>query len=172
MSSLNTRMDFKQAQIDILDWLTEFVEKPNSQLNGWSPCPYARKARLDNEFEIRQGKIDPYTDLQGSTLDNKSVIAYVYDPKIFGPQEFNEQIRSVNHAFLIPRNIIALADHPDSPEEINGVLMNQGTWAIAFIQDLDKLDHFARLVAGQGYYDGWPEDYLQELFEGRTDPRS
>jgi hypothetical protein len=165
-------MNFEQAQIDILNWVTGFVERPNANLNNWPPCPYARKARLDSQFEIRPGIIDPYSDLMRADMGTRMVIAYVYDPKIIDADDFNQQVRAVNQAFLLPRNIIALADHPDDPEEINGVLMNQGTWAIAFIQPLDKLNHFARLIADKGYYEGWPEEYLKSLFEGRKDPRS
>ncbi len=165
-------MDFTQAQIDILAWITSFVERPNAALNGWPPCPYARKARLDGQFQIRQGRVDPYWDLMHAEMGDLMVIAYVYDPQQIDADTFNQQIRDVNTGFLLPRNTVALADHPDSPEEIQGVLMNQGTWAIAFLQHLDKLDHFARLIADRGYYEGWPEHYLQELFEGRQDPRT
>jgi len=164
-------MNFEQAQRDITNWVTGFVERPNARLDGWPPCPHARKARLDGQFEIRCGKVDPYTDLRSTELGDKLVLAYVYDPTKFTAKEFNEQIDSVNTGFLIPRNLLALADHPDHKEEIKGVIMNQGTWAIAFVQPLDKLNHFARLIAARGYYQGWPEQYLQELFVGREDPR-
>ena len=164
-------MNFEQAQIDVLNWITGFVEKPNAALNGWSPCPYARKARLDGELAFREGKTDPYTDLMHADLGDKTVIGYLYDPKNFTADEFNSAVARVNREFLIARDIIALADHPDDAEQVNGVLFNQGTWAIAFIQPLSKLNHFARLIAAKGYYDGWPEDYLQALFEGREDPR-
>ena len=165
-------MNFEQAQRDITNWVTGFVEKPNAALDGWPPCPHARKARIDGQFEIRPGRIDPYTDLKNTNMGEKMVIAYVYEPDQFTADEFDQQIQSVNRGFLIPRNMIGLADHPDSVENVKGVIMNQGTWAIAFVQPLDKLNHFARLIAGRGYYDGWPEDYLQALFEGREDPRS
>lgn len=165
-------MDFEQARSDILSWVVDFVEQPNAQLNGWAPCPYARKARLAGEFDIRPGAVDPYTDLQKASMDDWTVIAHVYDPNAFSAEEFDEQVRAVNQGFLIPNNMIALADHPGSKENINGVLMNQGTWAIVFVQPLDKLNHFARLIAGRGYYEDWPEDYLKALFEGREDPRS
>lgn len=165
-------MDFAQAQQDILHWITDFVERPNAALKGWPPCPYARKARLDGEFEIRPGRVDPYWDLMRADMGKLMVIAYVYDAGQIGADIFNQQVRAVNTGFLLPRNIVALADHPDSPEEIQGVLMNQGTWAIVFIQPLAKLNHFARLIADRGYYHNWPEDYLQELFAGREDPRS
>lgn len=164
-------MNFEQAQLDVLNWVTDFVERPNAQLNGWPPCPHARKARLDGQFEIRRGCIDPYTDLMRVDMGKRMVIAYVYEPERFTADEFNQQIQQVNRGFLIPKNIIGLADHPDDVENINGVIMNQGTWAIAFAQPLDKLNHFAQLIAGRGYYEGWPEEYLQTLFEGRKDPR-
>jgi hypothetical protein len=164
-------MNFEQAQRDITNWITGFVEKPNAKLNGWPPCPHARKARLDGQFEIRQGRVDPYTDLRHVEMGDKMVFAYVYEPDKFTAKEFNDQIQAVNAGFLVPRDIIALADHPDDKEEIMDVIMNQGTWTIAFVQPLSKLNHFAQLIAGRGYYNGWPEDYLKALFEFRKDPR-
>jgi hypothetical protein len=165
-------MDFVQAKQDVLNWITGFVEQPNPGLQGWPPCPYARKARLDRQLDLRPGIIDPYTDLQKIDLGEFMVIGYIYDPKDFTADEFNRQVRELNTGFLLGRDIIALADHPDDHEEINGVCMNQGTWAITFVQPLSKLNDFARLIAAKGYYDGWSEDYLAVLFEGREDPRS
>jgi len=165
-------MDFEQAKQDITDWVTSFVEKPNEQLAGWAPCPYARQARLKGQFDIRPGVIDPYTDLRQVELGDFMVIAFVYDAADFTADQFERQIRDVNSGFLVPRNILALADHPAAPEEVLGVQMNQGEYAIAFIQPLDKLNSFARAAARKGYYLGWPEDYLRALFEFREDPRS
>ena len=164
-------MDFVQAKQDVLNWITGFVEQPNPGLQGWPPCPYARKARLDHQLDLRPGIIDPYTDLQKIDLGEFMVIGYIYDPRDFTADEFNRQVRELNTGFLLSRDIIALADHPDDHEDINGVCMNQGTWAITFVQPLSKLNDFARLIAAKGYYDGWSEDYLAVLFEGREDPR-
>ena len=165
-------MDFSQAQRDILAWLTDFVEQPNAQLNGWPPCPFARRARLEGELDIREGRVDPYADLMHVEMGRFRVLAYVYDPKKFAAEEFNQQVQAVNTGFLIPRDIIALADHPEDVEDVRGVIMNQGVWALVFVQHLAELDHFARHIADRGYYEGWPEEYLQMLFEGRKDPRS
>ena len=165
-------MDFNQAQIDILLWITSFVERPNAELGGWPPCPYARRARLNGEFEIRQGKQDPYLDLQTIKMNEKTVVAYVYDPQHWEGAEFNALVDQVNQDFLVSRDLIALADHPRAPEVVRGVKFNQGNWAIVFVQPLTKLNEFARLLAGQGYYKDWPEDYLQGLFQHREDPRT
>ena len=165
-------MNFEQAQLDILAWVTGFVERPHPALSGWAPCPYARRARLEGKFEIWPGHIDPYTDLQHINIGELDVVALVYDPTEFEPEQFNQQITAVNQGFLRARDLLALADHPDSPEVVQGVTMNQGTWAIAFVQPLAKLNAHARMVAEKGYYKDWPEDYLRVLFEGREDPRS
>ena len=165
-------MHFEQAKIDILLWITGFVEQPHPALNGWPPCPHARRARLDGQFDIREGQIDPYTDLRSADMGDYLVIAYVYDSDSIDADRFNQQIEAVNRAFLIPKDIIALADHPDAPEDVLGVSMNQGTYAIAFIQPLTKLNAFARQIASKGYYQDWPEDYLQDLFQFREDPRA
>lgn len=164
-------MHFEQAKIDILLWITGFVEKPHPALNGWPPCPHARKARLDGQFDIRQGQIDPYTDLMKVEMEDFMVIAYVYDRDLMSAERFNQQVEAVNRGFLLSRDIIALADHPDAPEDVLGVRMNQGDYAIVFVQPLSKLNMFARQIAAKGYYDKWPEEYLNDLFQFREDPR-
>lgn len=164
-------MSAEQIKAEIIKWIVEFVEQPNADLNGWPPCPYARKARLDGMIDIRPGLVDPLTDLSATEMDTFDVIAYYYDPMDFSATEFDQLVQQLNCDFLSPRGLFALADHPEAPEVVNGVVMNQGMYAIVFLQDLNKLNHFARLLARQGYYNGWPEQYLKELFTGREDPR-
>lgn len=165
-------MDIVQARIDIINWITGFVEQPHPLLNGWPPCPFARRARLDGQLDIRAGRIDPYTDLHTVDMGEFMVIAYVYDADAIEAQRFEQQIDSVNRGFLVPRDLIALADHPGAQEQVRGVVMNQGTYAIAFVQSLSKLNVFAQQIAPKGYYQDWPEPYLQALFHHRRDPRS
>lgn len=165
-------MDFVQAKQDVINWITGFVEQPHPALNGWPPCPHARRTRQEGQLDLRVGVADPYTDLMNIELGRFEVIVMIYDPREFPAAEFRQQIQAVNTAFLVPRGLLALADHPDAPEIVNGVSMNQGQWAIAFVQRLGQLDAVAKTLAQRGYYHGWPESYLQELFEHRQDPRS
>jgi hypothetical protein len=162
-----------QARQDIESWIINFVEQPNPALAGWPPCPYARRARLDNTVHIRLG-IDVYTDLMALSRDQiepNEVIIYVYDPREWSYEKFHQELASVNSGFLLPKDIIALEDHPDDPEWVNGVCMNQGQYALAMCQSLKELDAKAKLMAEKGFYDSWPEEYLTALFENRKDPR-
>lgn len=166
-------MDIDTAKKQIEQWIQDFVEVPHPALGGWPPCPYARRARLDQEYDVRVG-IDPYYDLVNISrwgLGDKKVIVVVYDPTQWSYQQFNHSIESANRAFLLPKDLIALEDHPDDSEIVNGVCMNQGTYALALVQSLSDLNQKARAMARQGFYTTWPNDYLERLFLHREDPR-
>jgi hypothetical protein len=157
---------------DIEQWMTTFVEVPHPALGGWAPCPYARKARLDRDFEVRLGR-NPFEDLiavSHGTL-TKSVTIFVYDPEFHPYEQFHAEIEFANANHLVPKDMIALEDHPADPEIVNGVSMNQGTYALALVQSLSDLNVKAKTMAQKGFYNTWSEDYLQALFQHREDPR-
>lgn len=164
-------MDWNQARIDVLNWITGFVERPHPLLNGWAPCPHARRARLDGRFDMRQGTT-PWRDLFLADIGNFDVVCWIYDASSMSGPDFDRAVARLNQDHLLARGLIALADHPESVEEVRGVKFNQGEWALVLLQDLAKLEAHARMLANKGYYDGWPEDYLKSLFAGRQDPRS
>jgi len=166
-------MDIEQVRKDILDWIENFVEKPHPALGGWPPCPYARQARLKNTVQILVG-LDPYYDLKNiglHGLGNYEVIAYVYDPTEWPYELFSSSLVQANEEFLLRNDILALEDHPDDPEIVNGIAMNQGKYALALVQSLSDLDAKAKIMADKGFYDTWPEEYLTPLFKHRKDPR-
>jgi hypothetical protein len=166
-------MDIKKVQADIEKWIVDFVEVPHPALGGWAPCPYARKARLDRDFTIRIG-VNPYFDLMNVARDglgSKSVLILVYDPVEFPHQQFASDLKAANEEALLHNDILVLEDHPEDPEIVNGISMNQGTYALALVQRLSDLNQKAKLVAKKGFYAAWPEDYLQALFQHREDPR-
>lgn len=159
---------------DIEHWIETFVEVPHPALGNWAPCPYARKARLDQDFEVCLG-LAPLHDLiriSKRGLGGKSVVIIAYDHTRYTHAEFSRDLDIANREFLLPNDLLALEDHPGDSEIVNGVCMNQGTYALALVQSLSDLDKKAELMARKGFYDTWPEDYLQELFRHRQDPRS
>ena len=166
-------LDITTVQSDIEHWIETFVEVPHPALGGWAPCPYARKARIDRDFEVRLGR-NPFEDLIAVSYGtlSKSVTIFVYDPAQHPYEEFHKQIEFANNNHLVPKDMIALEDHPTDPEVVNGVSMNQGTYALALVQSLSDLNQKARAMASRGFYDTWPEDYLKQLFHHRQDPRT
>lgn len=163
----------EQLEKDILEWITGFVEVPHPALGGFPPCPYARKARLDNAYEVRVGRdmCGDMMDIVRHGMNGKDVIAVAYDPEKYERERFAQDIEFCNEVYLLSNDLLALEDHPDDPEIVNGVCMNQGKYALVLVQGLTDLNKKAKIVARKGFYDIWPEEYLSFLFRHREDPR-
>lgn len=167
-------MDIKTVTQDILDWSEKFVEVPHLALGGWAPCPFARQARLRGTVGIFVGK-EPYFDLEARAvlgMQQYEVIIYAYDPGEWTREYFSPRIKMSNRDFLLAADLIALEDHPDDVEDVNGVIMNHGKYALTLVQSLSKLNVQSKLLAQKNFYQNWPVNYLDELFSDRADPRS
>jgi len=166
-------MEIEQVRADIESWIANFLEVPHPALGGFPPCPFARQARMKRTFEVYPGT-DPYYDLKNRArwgMGDREVIIYAYDPQEWPHELFAASIQSANTEHLLRADILALEDHPDDAEIVNGVCMNQGTYALALVQSLSDLNAKAKQMASKGFYHNWPEEYLQGLFQHRQDPR-
>jgi hypothetical protein len=166
-------MELEQVKQDIESWIENFVEVPHPALGGFPPCPFARQARMKRTFEVYLGA-DPYYDLKNRArwgMGDREVIIYAYDPEEWSHELFSASIESANTEHLLRADLLALEDHPAYVENVNGVVMNQGKYALALVQCLSDLNTKAKLMASKGFYHGWPEEYLQGLFHHRQDPR-
>jgi hypothetical protein len=124
--------------------------------------------------DIRLGT-DPVEDLKvlaAQGLGSAQVVIFAYDPDVHPRLQFANKLATANQDFLLAADLIVLEDHPTDPEIVNGVCMNQGTYALAMCQSLSDLNDKARMMANKGFYHAWPEEYLQQLFEHRQDPRT
>jgi hypothetical protein len=166
-------MELEQVKQDIESWIENFVEVPHPALGGFPPCPFARQARMKRTFEVYLGS-DPYYDLKNRSrwgMGDREVIIYAYDPAEWPYKLFSTSIESANTEHLLRVDMLALEDHPADVENVNGVIMNQGKYALALVQCLSDLNVKARQMASKGFYHDWPEEYLQGLFHHRQDPR-
>ena len=166
-------MDIETVTADILAWSEHFVEVPHPALGGWPPCPFARSARLNRTIQVLTGA-DPYFDLRNRArwgMGQYEVVVYAYDPTDWPYSRFHSAIESANQEFLLSRDLLALEDHPESVEDVNGVKMNQGQYALVLVQSLSKLNTAAKQMASKDFYHSWPEEYLTGLFAHRQDPR-
>jgi len=166
-------MDLITVTRDILTWSETFVEVPHPALGNWAPCPFARQARLQGTVGIFIGQ-DPYFDLESRAavgMQQYNVIIYAYDPSEWTRDIFLPRLQAANQDFLLAADLIVLEDHPTDVEDVNGVIMNQGKYALSLVQSLTDLDCRAKQLADKGFYHAWPEQYLTGLFENRKDPR-
>jgi hypothetical protein len=167
-------MNLETVKQDIESWIVNFVEVPHPALGGFPPCPYARSARLKRSYQVFLGT-DPYYDLKHRArhgIGLSEVIIYAYDPDQWSHELFASSLDQANREFLLSADLLALEDHPHDVEIVNGVCMNQGTYALALVQSVSDLDAKAKMMASKGFYHAWPEEYLQALFQHRQDPRT
>jgi hypothetical protein len=167
-------MNLETVKQDIENWIVNFVEVPHPALGGFPPCPYARSARLKRSYQVFLGT-DPYYDLKHRArhgIGLSEVIIYAYDPTEWSHELFASSLDQANQEFLLSADLLALEDHPHDVEIVNGVCMNQGTYALALVQSVSDLDAKAKMMASKGFYHTWPEEYLQALFQHRRDPRT
>ena len=166
-------LDLETVTNNILAWSENFVEVPHPALGNWAPCPFARKARLSGTVKIVIGS-DPYFDLRNRSRDGlgtAEVVIYAYDPTEWDYATFHSSLDQANQEFLLANDLLVPEDHPADPEIVNGISMNQGTYALALLQSLSKLNTAAAQMHHKGFYESWPKDYLSTLFNHRMDPR-
>lgn len=156
------------------DWILNFLSKPNPVFNDLPPCPFAKESWLKGRVLIRElNEIDTLsiTDYFLSELENysyhwpkdKEVVALVCDPSIINSQQLVDVTETAAKKFLLNRGFVALEDHPDLLEEVNNVVLNNGSYAIIFLQPLEKLNKARKILKSKGYYKNWTNEYYLDV---------
>lgn len=150
-------------------WMIDFVEVPNVKLGNWSPCPFARQARVNNTIEILFADYNEiYKSIEEATglLQSKEVVVICFDHTQVDPNALQNFVSTSNKILMLD-NIVILEDHPDSPEYINGVCMNFGECGLIIVQKLDKLNKYSDQLREKGYYQVWSAEDLDSVVNWR-----
>ena len=163
-------MSIDQLKLDVIEWVMNWVSKYNPMLDA-VPCPFAKVALMDGKVDwIEVG--DPYalqvllSSLPSEGLGNELLIIGM-NPSTITPDNLSSLVKDANVNILMPSNLVALEDHPDDKEIINGATMNQGTWALVLIQALDKINHASEALKAQGYYKNWSQEAIDDVVTWR-----
>ena len=148
------------ASNDIGDWVLNFLSKPNEAFAGLPPCPYARRAWLTGKVTVKQilsrELLLAITATKNNFPSDKDVVMFCVDPKSIAPEELADLCVS-NDEFVL------LDDHPASVEEIQGVVLNQGKYAIVFIQRRSELTTARTELEHTNYYKNFPTSYKKAI---------
>ena len=158
-------MNEREIKNKLNQWLIDFVEQPNSLLNDWPPCPYARQARLSNKIHIvfdSPLEIDKYIDC----LAGHDVVVLCFDHTKFSATQVELFTKHIN-SILIWKDLVVLEDHPDSLELVNGVKMNFGECGLMVLQKLSKLNSAADQLRAKDYYQNWTQENLDDVVNWR-----
>jgi hypothetical protein len=151
-------------QEEIQKWIDDFVTQPNQLLNGFPPCPYAKKALI--KWYPTENVSNSLTDVLENWDDEFEVVCMYTDTKNYTAKGLQYIVEEFNEVAM-PKDIVALEDHPDAEELINGVCMNFGKCILILIARLGILNNASETLRKKGYYDVWSQENLDDVVTWR-----
>tara|TARA_B100000424_G_scaffold254750_1_gene233097 strand:- start:907 stop:1437 length:531 start_codon:yes stop_codon:yes gene_type:complete len=155
----------------IKNWLKTFVEVPHPVFAGMPPCPFARQARLKNKIKFNYYPspavwMDMYVDIVRCDFDKFDVLAMIIDADQFSAKETKRIARDLNREFK-EDDLVILEDHPDIPEKVKQVSLNNGKYILFLAQRLSKLTRFSNQLKNTKYYKNWTKAHLKDVVNWR-----
>ena len=156
----------------IREWMISFVEKPHPMLADMPPCPYAKRARLENKVKMRwvsgaEPDSNLWTHIQNTDFDKIDVLILITNSKRWSWKEAYKIRCELNHTF---RNddVVVLEDHPGYDEKIGNVAMSNGRYCLMFAQRRSKLNRFSEILEKTtDYYKNWTQAELDDVVTWR-----
>lgn len=147
------------------DWILNDLSSPIAMLNGFSKCPYAKTAFLDNKVKFfNDAEIE---DIIKSWDDNLIEVAVINLGDI-SSYEISLKTELLNRIYM-PLDFIFLDDHVDNEEKMNDIVFNNGKYNVLFLQRKSKLDLATKKLEKLGYYENWSKEYYDEVVTWRSD---
>ena len=147
---------------DLKDWILGYLSKPNVVFNGLPPCPYAKKAWLDGNVEIK--KFVSYDQIRNSLKDivgSRVKIFYYEYPILPSAEKLKSIVSWLGRDYP---DYIFYDEHPDTIEMIGDEVVNSGVTAIIIQERKDLLEKRAELKK-TGYYDKWTPEMKERIFD-------
>ena len=146
----------------IEDWILDFLSKPNSAFDNLPPCPYAKKAWLDGNVEVKE--FVSFAEMR-KDLDewNKEVIIYLFQYTTL-PRCTELQILASKFNEEFP-DFLFLEETPELVEDVAGVIVNQGELCMLLVQKRKPLEEAREELKKTGYYDKWSEDMKERIMD-------
>ena len=171
----------KTISEDIIDWSIQFVEKKSNKLDEWPVCPYAKQARLKNQFEVIEVK-DSNDYLfevvkQARTIKEKKkkLIVVASGDMQIEVDELANYVTALNHTFVMD-DVYLMPFHPDDDGEeevefLEGEYEPENTFYMVLIQPFKELEAASGHLHKKGYYKNWNKEYYQDTVVKRQSYR-
>ena len=147
---------------DLKDWILGYLSKPNAVFNGLPPCPYAKKAWLDNNVEIKKFvNYDLLRDSIKNVVGSQVKIFYYEYPLTPDAEKLRSVVTWLAKEYP---DYIFYDEHPDTIEKVGEEVVNSGVIAIIVQNRKDLLEKRAELQK-TGYYNNWTPEMKERIFE-------
>ena len=146
----------------IEDWILDFLSKPNSAFDNLPPCPYAKKAWLDGNVEVKE--FISFAEMR-KDIDNwnKEVIIYLFQETML-PRCTELQVLASKFNDEFP-DFLFLEETPELVEDVAGVIVNQGDLCMMIVQKRKELEEAREELKKTGYYDNWTDEMKERIMD-------
>lgn len=147
----------------VVEWI-EYLSKKRSELNGWSICPFAKKALMDKKIFWTSIAYEPeefISRYMESFTGEYEVIIFFNLSKNLTNEDCTSIVRSLNKTF---KDTVFLKDHPTEPGYINDVSTGNGEYPIILAQPKSRLLDARGTLTKTNYYDSWSDEYKNEIW--------
>ena len=142
----------------IEEWVLNTLSEPHNKFGDLPPCPYAKKAWLEGNVEVRMWK--DFTNFRYDKWD-KEVTIYVMDPYT-SPEFLSQMAKNFNK--LYP-DYLFLEEHPDLVEDVGGFVVNQGELILLIVQERKPLEEARDKLQDTTYYEHWTPEMKERIIE-------
>jgi hypothetical protein len=158
-------IDLDAAKQDLSDWIINFLDVPQKNLNDIAPCPFAKAALLNNKIRFVLGSESVVQDMLmlNANWDNKYEGVVLIYPSDINVEKFAQSVDYVNEYYYQHSGLLALEDHPQVKENIAGLHFNNHKYAIVIIQQAEKLRKASQMLSIRGYYKNWTKSDLDAV---------
>jgi hypothetical protein len=149
------------------EWILNFLSTPQKLLNGFPPCPYAKKALIDNKVMFFKS-VDYVKDIEHlfNNWDDQYDVAVCVVPDDTDTVEFVDAVNKLNERY-VDKGFGCLEDHKEIAENFHDLQFNNGRYNIILCQRLDKINDAAEKLLSKGYYKNWSKEMYDEVVTWR-----
>lgn len=140
---------------DIEDWIFNTLSKSEKVFANLPPCPFAKKAWLDNKVDVKE--FVSFDQLEEDIKELKEVIIFRFGD--ISARDLEDIAKEYNQKYP---NLLFLEEHPDLVECFNGLVTNHGK-AMLIVQDRKELEDARKQLQRTGYYDNWSEELKDRI---------
>lgn len=155
----NDQVDTARAAIGA--WVESFLSKNSDAFGGLPPCPFAKKAWVDGK--VCFASLDDNEEIVAwitRDFQNYEVGCLIFDPRAITSDELEAKCRDLE---ALAPGFVFLDDHPEHAEIVGDVVLNQGDYALIFVQTRSDLDRARKSLDKTDYYKNWSDHYKKEV---------
>jgi hypothetical protein len=151
---------------DIWDWIENYIEVSHEFYNDkFSPCPFARKARLGGDLSVTAWQTGSYQKFIEEQLQKTPTVkVMVFPPNFRYAWLTRYYIRNLNKKIVSQDRYIQCGNAVDTESRYPGL---KGNYSIVIINKLSDIISGHQALKSTNYYNNWSKKHYHNVVEVR-----